>query len=159
MLTTVPADRDPGNDLDTVADVFTVANELRVVLGRVVRRLRQGHEPGEVTLSELSVLSRLDRCGTMPAGALAEQERISPQAMTTILGVLEEQGLLIREPDAADARRVNLSATAAGRGLLAGRRSASARRMADALGRTLTDAERARLIDAIPLLDRLAEGL
>jgi DNA-binding MarR family transcriptional regulator len=153
MLTTVPANQEPAADLDMVA------NELRVVLGRVVRRLRRGHEPGEETLSELSVLSRLDRYGTMPAGALAEQERISPQAMTIIIGALEERGLVTRESDTADARRVNLSATAAGRALLAGRRCASARRMADALGATLTDQERGRLVDAIPLLDRLAEGL
>src|SRR6476660_8220339 len=115
------------------ADATEVANELRIVLGRIVRRLRQGHEAGEVTLSELSVLSRLDREGVMPAGVIAEQERVSPQAMTTILAVLEDRGLVARQGDVRDGRRASLSATASGKRLLAGRRSRSAQRMAQAL--------------------------
>ncbi len=45
------------------ADLLRAGNDLRVVVGRIVRRLRQAHATGEVTLSELSVLSRLDRDG------------------------------------------------------------------------------------------------
>jgi len=100
-------------------------DHLRIVLGRIVRRLRQGHEAGELSLSELSVLSRLERHGSLPAGVLAEQERISPQAMTTILAVLEGRGLATRDADARDGRRVSMSATAAGKKLLAGRRSST----------------------------------
>ena len=141
------------------ADATEVANELRIVLGRIVRRLRQGHEAGEVTLSELSVLARLDREGAMPAGVIAEQERVSPQAMTTILAVLEERGLVARQGDVRDGRRASLAATASGKRLLAGRRSRSAQRMAQALDESLTAAERKQLLAAIPLLERLAEGL
>jgi DNA-binding MarR family transcriptional regulator len=141
------------------ADATEVANDLRIVLGRIVRRLRQAHEAGEVTLSELSVLSRLDREGAMPAGVIAEQERVSPQAMTTILAVLEERGLVARQGDVRDGRRTSMSATASGKRLLAGRRSRSAQHMAQALDESLTTAERKQLLAAIPLLDRLAEGL
>jgi DNA-binding MarR family transcriptional regulator len=141
------------------ADVTQVANELRIVLGRIVRRLRQGHEAGELTLSELSVLSRLERHGSMPAGVLAEQERISPQAMTTILAVLEDRGLATRDADSRDGRRVAASATAAGQRLLAGRRSRNAQRMAHALDQALTPAERDQLLAAMPLLERLAQRL
>jgi DNA-binding MarR family transcriptional regulator len=144
---------------DAPADVTQVANELRIVLGRIVRRLRQGHEAGELTLSELSVLSRLERRGSLPAGVLAEQERISPQAMTTILAVLEDRGLAARDGDSRDGRRVNISATQAGTKLLAGRRSRNAQRMAQALDESLTPAERHQLLAAIPLLERLAELL
>jgi DNA-binding MarR family transcriptional regulator len=140
-------------------DLNQVANDLRVVLGRIVRRLRQGHEAGDVTLSELSVLSRLDRCGELPAGALADQERISPQAMSTILTLLEQRGLVARASDANDGRRVSMSATATGRRLLEGRRSRTAQRVADALGEAFTPDELRRLTEAIPLLDRLAEQL
>jgi DNA-binding MarR family transcriptional regulator len=139
--------------------VTQVANELRIVLGRIVRRLRQGHEAGELTLSELSALSRLERRGSLPAGVLAEQERISPQAMTTILAVLEDRGLAARDADSRDGRRVNMSATPAGKKLLAGRRSRNAQRMAHALDESLTPAERHQLLAAIPLLERLAELL
>jgi DNA-binding MarR family transcriptional regulator len=141
------------------ADATQVANDLRIVLGRIVRRLRQGHEAGELSLSELSVLSRLDRHGALPAGVLAEQERISPQAMTTILAVLEDRGLATRDADARDGRRVSMSATGAGKMLLAGRRSRNAQRMARALDEALTPAERQELLAAIPLLERLANRL
>jgi DNA-binding MarR family transcriptional regulator len=141
------------------ADATQVANDLRIVLGRIVRRLRQGHEAGELSLSELSVLSRLERHGSLPAGVLAERERISPQAMTTILAVLEDRGLVTRDADARDGRRVSMSATAAGKRLLAGRRSANAQRMATALEDALTPAERQVLVAAIPLLERLANQL
>jgi DNA-binding MarR family transcriptional regulator len=144
---------------DAPADVTQVANELRIVLGRIVRRLRQGHKAGELTLSELSVLSRLERHGSLPAGVLAEQERISPQAMTTILAVLDDRGLAARDADSRDGRRVSMSATQAGRTLLAGRRSRNAQRMARALDEALTSAERDQLLAAIPLLERLAELL
>ena len=129
------------------------------MLGRIVRRLRQGHEAGEPSLSELSVLSRLERHGSLPAGVLAEQERISPQAMTTILAVLESRGLATRDADARDGRRVSMSATAAGKKLLAGRRSLNAQRMARALEEALTPTERQELLAAIPLLERLANRL
>jgi DNA-binding MarR family transcriptional regulator len=141
------------------ADATEVANELRIVLGRIVRRLRQGHEAGELSLSELSVLARLERHGSSPAGVLAEQERISPQAMTAILAVLEDRGLAARVPDASDGRRVSMSVTSAGKTLLAGRRSRNAQRMATALDEELTPAERQELLAAIPLLERLANRL
>jgi DNA-binding MarR family transcriptional regulator len=140
-------------------DLTATANELRVVLGRIVRRLRQAHEVGELTLSELSVLSRLDQWGPLPAGVLADNERISPQAMSTILTVLEQRRLVTRDADVTDGRKISMSATATGKRLLAGRRSRSAQRMAKALDAAFTPAEREQLIAAVPLLERLAENL
>lgn len=141
------------------ADLLLTANHLRITLGRIVRRLRQAHAAGEVTLSELSVLGRLDRHGTQTARQLAEQERVTPQAMSTILGELEERNLIARTADSEDGRRLRLTATAAGRQLLAGRRSETASRVAEALDSALTPAEQQQLIEALPLLDRLAESL
>jgi DNA-binding MarR family transcriptional regulator len=136
-----------------------VGNDLRVAVGRIVRRLRQGHEAGEVTLSELSVLSRLDRCGGLPPGLLAERERISPQAMSTILAVLEERSLVSRAADSQDGRRATVSVNATGRGLLEGRRSRNAERMQRALTAALTPAELDQVRAVVPLLERLAEQL
>ena len=140
-------------------DLLSTANHLRITLGRIVRRLRQAHESGEVTLSELSVLGRLDRQGNQTGGQLAEQERVTPQAMSTILTELEGRGLIARTADSADGRRVQLTATTAGRQLLAGRRSETASRVAAALDAALTRPEQEQLIAALPLLDRLAEQL
>ncbi len=142
--------------LDTTDEV---ASTLRIVVGRLVRRLRQLHEEGELTLSELSVLARLERSGPLPAGLVAEQERITPQAMSQIVGVLEDRAMVARSPDPGDGRRILLSVTEAGRTLLAGRRSTRSRHLARALETTLTPAERQQLAAVLPLLDRLTDGL
>lgn len=136
-----------------------IASALRIVVGRLVRRLRQLHEEGDLTLSELSVLARLDQSGPLPARLVAEQERVTPQAMSQIVGVLEDRTMITRTPDPHDGRRVLLSASEAGRALLAGRRSTKARRLAMALESTLTSAEQNQLAAVLPLIDRLADGL
>jgi DNA-binding MarR family transcriptional regulator len=135
------------------------ATDLRVALGRIVRRLRQAHRPGELTLSEVSVLSRLDRDGPATPGALAVDERVRPQAMGATLAALEQRGLVARMPDPDDGRRVSMSVTDAGRRVLHDRRSASTRRMTRALVDGLTPDERHRLAEVIPLLERLADHL
>ena len=148
----------PETRIDSV-DLLRAGNDLRVVLGRIVRRLRQAHTSGEVTLSELSVLSRLDREGPATPGTLAAQERVKPQAMGATLTALEQRGMVGRAPDAGDGRRVLMSVTQAGRRVLVDRRSANTRRMAEALADGFTPAEQRRLISMLPLLERLADRL
>lgn len=140
-------------------DLERAAFDLRLALARIVRRLRQAHEPGDLTLSEVSVLSRLDRDGPATPGALAGGERVRPQAMGNTLAALEQRGLVARMPDPEDGRRVSMSATEAGRQLLLDRRSASTRRVTHALGEGFSADEQRRLIEVIPLLDRLADSL
>ncbi|MGH3622060.1 MAG: MarR family winged helix-turn-helix transcriptional regulator [Sciscionella sp.] len=140
-------------------DVVRASCDLRVALGRVVRRLRQGHVPGELTLSEISVLSRLDRHGPSTPSTLAEEERVRPQAMGTTLAALEQRGLIGRAPDATDGRRALMSVTTSGRQLLGDRRSRSTQRMARALADGFDTDEQRQLLAIIPLLERLADRL
>ncbi|WP_431951326.1 MarR family winged helix-turn-helix transcriptional regulator [Actinacidiphila sp. bgisy167] len=135
------------------------AAALWLSVGRIARRLRQAHTVGDVTLSEVSVIARLDGDGPDSPGSLAELERVRPQAMATTLAGLEERGLVSRSPDAADRRRVVMTVTEAGRKVLADRRSESVRRLAAVLDGRFTAEERRQLVDALPLLDRLAEQL
>ncbi|MFB9839048.1 MarR family winged helix-turn-helix transcriptional regulator [Actinoallomurus acaciae] len=135
------------------------ASDLRVALGRIVRRLRQAHEPGELTLSEVSALSRLDRDGPATPGALAAGERVRPQAMGTTLAALEQRGLVARMPDPDDGRRVSMSITEDGRQIMLDRRSASVHRLSRALTERFSPEERHRLVEVIPLLERLADSL
>lgn len=136
-----------------------LAADLRVALGRVVRRLRQAHEPGELTLSEVTALSRLDRHGPATPGALAAGERVRPQAMGATLAALEQRGLVSRTPDPEDGRRVTMTLTEAGRRLLLDRRSASTSRLTRALAESFTAEERRCLLQATRLFDRLADCL
>jgi DNA-binding MarR family transcriptional regulator len=123
-----------------------------------MRRLRQTHEAGEVTFSESSVLSRLDRDGPATPGALAAAEGVRPQAMAATAGELERRGLLGRTADPRDGRRAVLTLTPQGCRVLTDRRRASAKRLAQAL-RTFDPIERQQLKAAVPLLERLAERL
>jgi DNA-binding MarR family transcriptional regulator len=140
-------------------DLAQVANEFRLVVGRIARRLRQAHAVGELTLSEVSVLARLDRQGAASPGVLADEERVRPQAMAATLAALEQRGLVLRHPDPLDGRRVTLTVTEAGRTLLSDRRSASTRRIETALAEHFTLAEQRRVGAVLPLLDRLVEHL
>jgi DNA-binding MarR family transcriptional regulator len=136
-----------------------VAAQLKVAVGRIARRLRQAHGVGDMTLSETSVLARLDREGPAAPGVLANNERVRPQAMGATLAVLEQQGLVTRTPDVHDRRRVVMTITAAGRAVIADRRSASIQHMAYALDHEFSASERQTLLAVVPLLDRLAQRL
>ncbi|MFF3562601.1 MarR family winged helix-turn-helix transcriptional regulator [Streptomyces sp. NPDC002574] len=140
-------------------DPTEVGAALRLAVGRIARRLRQAHAVGDVTLSEVSVLARLDREGPDSPGSLAELERVRPQAMATTLAGLEERGLVSRRPDAADGRRAVVTVTDAGRKVLADRRSESVQRLGAVIQDEFTDDERRQLLTVLPLLDRLSERL
>ena len=148
------------NDLD----VIEVAGALRVSVGMVVRRLKQASLPGpalgsDLTLPETSALTRLDRGGPATSSDLARLEKISPQSMGVTVAALLERGLVARERDPEDGRRIILSVTAAGRDLLLARRGARTEQIARALADGFTQAELAQLKSVTALLDRLAEKL
>lgn len=147
------------DDLVSEAELLRAGRDLKVVLGRLVRRLRQGHEPGELTLAEISVLSRLDRDGPATPGALADGERVRPQALGATLAVLEQRDLVRRDADPGDGRRVLISINDEGRRLLLDRRSRSVRAVTAALTESLTAAEQRQLIAVLPLLERMADRL
>ncbi|MFJ3801151.1 MarR family winged helix-turn-helix transcriptional regulator [Streptomyces sp. NPDC090088] len=155
MKTGMPAD---GGDIRDLSEANRLASELRLAVGRVTRRLRQAHAVGDMSLSGVSVLARLAADGPDSPTALAEMERVRPQAMASTLAQLEQRGLVRRSPDAADGRRSIVAVTEEGRAVLAERRSESVRRLAAVLDE-FSAAERAALASALPLLDRLAARL
>ena len=114
---------------------------------------------GDLTLPETSALSRLDRGGPATSSDLARLEKISPQSMGVTVAALLERGLVARERDPEDGRRIMLSVTAAGRDLLLARRGARTEQIARALADGFTQAELAQLRSVTALLDRLAEKL
>jgi DNA-binding MarR family transcriptional regulator len=137
------------------ASAVRVAADLRAALSPLVRRLRQVKPDGELTFSQISVLVRLDREGPATATELAAGEGIRPQSVCTIIGALQERGLVAREADPDDGRRIVVSLTAAGLDGLHGARAERARRLAVAVSEELTPAERDQLAAAIPLLERI----
>ena len=140
-------------------DVHEVASALRVSIGLLLRRLRQGQADGELTLPESSALTRLDRGGPATSSALASLEQISPQSMGATLSALEARGLVQRRPDPGDGRRVVISLSEAGLQALRDRRPARIEQLARALSSGFTRSELQQLMAAAPLLERLAQSI
>ena len=140
-------------------EVTRTASELRAILGRLTRRLRQTIVVGDITLSQASVLSLLEREGPATPGVLAAKERISPQSMGAILISLEALGLVSRTPDPTDKRSLVISLTAAGLQAVHGARRQREEQLARALADHFTAEEQQVLTAALPLLERLARLL
>jgi DNA-binding MarR family transcriptional regulator len=139
-----------------MSDPNTLASDLRVVIGRLVRRLRA--ERRDISLAQLTVLGRLDRDGLSGVSAIAAAERVRPQSVASTVAALEQAGLISRRPDPGDGRRVVLELTPAGREALAADRRRREGWLADAIARDLTADERRVLTEAAALLRRLADG-
>jgi DNA-binding MarR family transcriptional regulator len=135
-------------------DLGTLASDLRVVLGQLIRRLRAEHR---FPLAQTSVLGRLDREGTSSIGALAVSERVRPQSMAQTVSDLEAAGLISRRPDPSDGRRVLVELTTQGRDTLEADRRDRVGWLARAIESELSATERRALSHAIGLLRRLAE--
>jgi DNA-binding MarR family transcriptional regulator len=129
---------------------------LRVGIGAFKRRTQLTLAKGDLTGPQLTALSRLDRFGPATTAELARLEHITPQAMGGTIASLEELGLVVRNPDAADGRRSVLSLTASGRGAISTGRSVVADKIAAALAESFTPEEVATLDAAAVLIQRLA---
>jgi DNA-binding MarR family transcriptional regulator len=134
------------------------AQDIRVVFSRLRRRLREEYDIQELTPSQTSALSRLDREGAVSTSALAAAERVRPQSMAATVAVLEERGLVGRRPDPDDGRKQLVSVSADGRAYLADRRRAGEEWMARALRDRFTEQELRTVLAALPLLERLADA-
>ncbi|QMU77638.1 MarR family transcriptional regulator [Streptacidiphilus sp. PB12-B1b] len=131
------------------------ANDLRVLIGRLKRTLKELDPPDGLTPTQLSVLSRLDHDGPASPSALAGAERVRPQSMGATLALLEERGLIERRPDADDGRRQVVSLTAAGDRYIRDSRRQRQEWLSRALQDGFTEQELAVVIEALALLDRL----
>lgn len=146
MMATMRVTEVPGEDL---------AADLRLAVGRLSRRLRQ-HAVGGLSPSQVSAMASLDGHGPMPIGRLARLEGVSAPTMTRIVDRLEQQAMVTRTVDAADARSTVVGMSGAGTSALARLRHERTAFLAQRLGR-LGDDELAALSAALPALRRLAE--
>ena len=128
---------------------------LRLVTFRLARRLRK-HAGTGLSLSQQSALTTLERRGPMRVGQLAEREQISKASVTRLVARLEELGLIERRQDQSDGRSWWVELTDRGSELLA-----SSSRLADSYlaqqVAVLAPDDQRRLLDALPLLERLLD--
>ena len=131
-----------------------LAAHLRRALVLLRRRLRR-QSPSELTVSQLSVLATVVRCGPLGVGQLADAEVLPSPAVSRLADKLEEAGLVARGRNPADRRGVLLEATAAGAELLARREQAANAWLAEHVA-ALPRADRLALQRAVQVLESLA---
>jgi len=132
-----------------------VSEELRIVLGRLVRRLRAENT---IPLRHATVLSRLDREGPLGTSDLAQRERMRPQSMAETIKELEADELVFRHADPTDGRRMLIALTTGGSELIRRERARHEEWLATAIARELTGREQETLARATDLLRRLADS-
>ncbi|MFE2324319.1 MarR family winged helix-turn-helix transcriptional regulator [Streptomyces sp. NPDC059385] len=133
-----------------------IAEELQLAIGMLVRQIR-ATTGGGVSLSQMSVLKRLDRLGPSTATDLAQAEKIRPQSVIATVNSLQADGYVARSPHPTDGRRLVIALTPQGEALVRERREAGQGRIAELIAERLSPAEQHLLAEAVPLLRRLSE--
>jgi len=139
------------------ARVSALATELRVVSGKLQRRLREQAHLGDLTWSQISVLGRMEREGPATVTSLARGEGMRPQSMGANVSALEAAGLVSGMPDPTDGRQTILSLTAACRELVKAGRAAREDWLDRAIRTKLAPEQQAELASAVELLKRLVD--
>ncbi len=141
-----------------LARAHAVAVELRSLIGKLKRRFRDQSQLGDLTGTQVSVLSRLNRDGPATVTALARAEGMRPQSMGANISVLEAAGLITGTPDPNDGRQTVLSLTAACKKWIKAGRAAREDWLFRAISTKLTARECEKLASAIELLKRIADS-
>jgi len=132
-----------------------LTSELRLVVGRLARQLRR-HSVGGLTPSQVSALISIAKHEPVRPGDLAGIEGVAAPTLSRIVAWLENEGLVERRDDPLDGRSALLSVTRKGRATLEEVRAAKQAMLRDRVQR-LSDAERAVLAQALPVLASLLE--
>ena len=132
-----------------------LAQDLRALLGKLKRRLREQAPVGELTPSQVSVLLRLEKEGPATASSLARTEGMRPQSMAPVIAALEGAGLVSGAPDPTDGRQTLLSLTSTCRRQLQKGRAARQDWLSRTIQERLSAREQESLAAAVELLKRL----
>ena len=135
----------------------TVAGELRVLIGKLGRRLREETNPGNLSWSQISVIGWLDRDGPATVTALARAEGVQPQSMGATVSALEAAGLVSRAADPNDGRQTVLSLTDSARAMIKANRAAREDWLFRAIQTRFATREQQQLAAGVALLKRLLD--
>jgi DNA-binding MarR family transcriptional regulator len=140
-----------------LGDAAQAARELRVLVGRLRRRMREVDSVHELTASQLAVLGRLDRDGPASTSDLAKAEHVRPQSMAATVAALEERGMIARRQDPDDGRRQLIELTPAADETVSGSRRVRDEWLERALRERFSTEELSTVVTALGLLERLSE--
>lgn len=133
----------------------SLASRLRLAVVRLNRRLRAQRTNSSVTLTQVSALSALRKCGPLTPGELAAKEGVQPPSMTRVIAALEDYGFVSRRPHPTDGRQAIVELTEPGTAYL--RAEVSAREAwLDSRIAELDESDRELLARAAEIIDRMA---
>jgi DNA-binding MarR family transcriptional regulator len=137
--------------------VQELAAEVRGAVVRLHRRLRFEKADDPLGETASSVLSLLAKRGARTLKELSEHEHVTPPAMNQTMNSLAASGLVVREPDPSDGRKVLFVATSHGVQLAAETRR---RRHAWLVGQLheLSPAQQASVLEAARILGQVADS-
>lgn len=134
-----------------------LAQELRALLGKLRRRLREQGGAGDLTPSQVSVLLRLESDGPATAAAIARAEGMRQQSIGPIVAALEGAGLVSGARDPRDGRQTLLALTDLFRKRVHDGRVAKQDWLTRTIAARLSVREQEQLASAVNLLKRLVE--
>jgi len=134
-----------------------LAADLRAVLGKLKRKLREQGRRSDLTPSQVSVLLRIEKDGPSAVSSLARAEGMRPQSMSTIITSLLDAGLVSGSPDPNDRRQTLMSLSRKCQKLLTDGRAARQDWLTTMIHRKLSDREQDKLAAAVDLLASLIE--
>jgi DNA-binding MarR family transcriptional regulator len=149
---------DQQRDAPQIVLASTLAAELRALIGKLKRRMREQADSRDLTPSQVSVLLRLEQEGPATVSALAKVENVRPQSMGATVATLEAAGLVSGQPDPSDGRRTILSLTEACRNWIGEARAARQDWLTRSIETKLSPEEREALAKGVELLKRLADN-
>jgi len=97
----------------------TVLDSLRLIVRDLRLSAREAERVARITGAQLFVLQQLQDGGTLSLGELAERTMTDQSSVSVVVKKLVSAKLVARKPSKADARRLELSLTPAGKKLLA----------------------------------------
>jgi len=137
------------------ASLHATVEDLRVLIGKLRRRLREEARAGDFTPSQVQVLHLLERDGPATVAGLARVLGVRPQSMGETLAVLKAAGAVNGAPDPNDGRQTVLSLSPAFRQKVKASRAAREDWLCRAIQSRFTAAEQQQLATGVELLKRL----
>lgn len=134
-----------------------LALEMRTLIGKLKRKLRDQTGDEDLTSSQVSVLLRLENSGPATVSNLARAEAMRPQSMSAVIAPLEAAGLVSGVPDPNDGRQTLLSLTKKCRERMQERRAAKQDWLTKTIQAKLSVQEQEKLAAALEVLARLVE--
>ncbi len=134
-----------------------LAAQIRTILSRLKRRLREHGGRQDLTPSQISVLLRLEKDGAATVSDLARAEGVRPQSMSSIVTSLQDARLVSGIPDPDDGRKTLMSLSKKCEQRLRESRAARQDWLTSTILQKLSAQEQQRLSIALELLSRLAE--